>query len=335
MGEIAFASGMTAALDDPLMNFCWYEKESTVEQNLEMCQYIFRLAGYYADRGVILDIDLDGMAMNTVFPMSEDIAGVVATTLIAAEQGTKSVTPWTGMNGYMPQDIAWVHVTRKLVREYLDKLGYQDVMVPGVSTWQIPLFPYPQGMGWAMGFLSYSAVTGALAEAEGVYLRTIDEGAGIPTKEAHFLGYSAAKWIFDVIREQKIDVDTEEVKAEERITEMEVRAIMDKILELGDGDVAVGLVRGFDAGILDYPLSSNIYPKGKVLGVRDAKGGCRYLDFGDLPIPKEAREYNQEKLAERERIEGRKLDFRVMIEDFWSLSKGRVKSGVWAPGEVS
>jgi methylaspartate mutase epsilon subunit len=335
MGEIAFASGITAALEDPLINFALYEKNSTLEQNIECCQYLYRLAGYYADRGVTLNMDIDGMGANGIFPMSEDIVGVVAVALLAAEQGVKSVTPWSGMLGYMPQDIVWMHVTRKLVREYLDEFGYQDVKVPGAFTWHAPLFPYPQSEGWGWGCSMYSATVGALSGAEGIAIRTIDEAAGIASREAHYLTNLGARWIFDVVREQKVNVDTKEIKVEEKIVEMEARSIIDKILELGDGDAAVGLVRGFDSGILDSPLCPNIHIKGKVLGVRDAKGACRYLDYGDLPIPKEAREYNQEKLAERERIEGRKLDFRVMVEDFWSLSKGRVKSGVWAPGEVS
>jgi methylaspartate mutase epsilon subunit len=334
MGEIAFASGMTAALEDPLLNFGLYEKNSTAEQNIESCQYIYRLVGYYAERGVTLDIDVDGFT-GVLLSQSENNAYVVACALLAAGQGVKSVTLWTGLNGYIPQDIAWVRVVRKLGREYLDKFGYQDVKFPSVFTYQIPLFPYPQGMGWSMGFLCYSAVVGALSGAEGVYLRTIDEGAGIPTKEAHSLGYSAAKWIFDTVREQKVDVDTEEIKVEERITELESRAILDKILELGGGDVAVGLVRGIETGMLDIPFCSNINAKSKVLAIRDAKGACRYLDFGDLPLPKEAKEYNQEKLAERERVEGRKLDYRTVVEDFWSLAKGRIKGGIWAPWEVS
>jgi methylaspartate mutase epsilon subunit len=314
------------------MNFCWYEKESTVEQNLEMCQYIFRLAGYYADRGVTLDIDLDSMSVNMVFPLSLAIAGLIATALLVAEQGAKSVTPWAIILGYLPQDIASTHVIRKLMREYLDKFGYQDVKVPGVFAGQNPLFPYPQSEGWAWGFAMYTAVVTALSGAEGIAIRTIDEGAGIASKEAHYLTNMGAHWIFNVVREQKINIDVlEEVKTEEKITEMEVRAIFDKILELGNGDIAVGLVRGFDSGVLDYPFSSNIHTKGKLLGVRDAKGGARYLDFGDLPIPKEAKEFNQEKIAERERIEGRKMDWRVMLEDFWAFSKGRIRGGIWAP----
>ena len=187
-----------------------------------------------------------------------------------------------------------------------------------------PLFPYPRDMGWAFGFLNYSAMVAALAEAEGVYLRTIDEGAGIPTKEAHAVSYRSAKWIFDVVRQQKIVFQLDEVRREERMAEIEVRALLDKILEVGDGDVAVGLQKAFDLGYMDTPLSSNIHVQGKAMGARDAMGACRYLDFGNLPLPEEAKEYNREKIAEREKALGKKLDYHTVVEEFWTFSKGRL-----------
>jgi len=61
-----------------------------------------------------------------------------------------------------------------------------------------------------------------------------------------------------------------------------------------------------------------------VLGVKDVTGACRYLEFGNLPIPDEIKEFHREKIAERERAEGRKLDYQVAIEDLWALSKGRI-----------
>ncbi|OPY79999.1 MAG: Methylaspartate mutase E chain [Syntrophorhabdus sp. PtaU1.Bin058] len=325
LGEIAFASGLTAGLQDPLINFGCYEKNSTLGQNIRNCQYVYRLVGYYADRGVTLTIDLDGMMPHSVFPMSVCIAGVVATALIAAEQGVKSIIPWCYMLGHMAQDIAWIRLTRRLTREYLDAQGYSDVATPALFGSQIPLFPYPQDMGWAFGFLNYSAMVAAMAEAEGVYLRTIDEGAGIPTKEAHAVSYRSAKWIFDVVRQQKIDISRlEEVQAEEKIAEMEVRALLGKIFEVGDGDVAVGLQKAFDSGLMDSPFCSNIHVKGQVLGVRDLSGACRYLDFGNLPIPGEAKAYHLEKIAEREKTEGKKLDYHTVVQEFWTFSKAAI-----------
>jgi methylaspartate mutase epsilon subunit len=327
MAEIAFASGMTAALVDPLMNFAAYEKKTTVEDCIKECQYIHRLVGYYTDRGVPLTVDIDGSSANVQFPMSVDMAGKLISALMAAEQGVKSIIPWSYQYGQMAQDIAWARVMRRLIREYLDKFGYKDVVIPGIFLGSIPMLPFPQDMGWAFGFLSYHAVVAALAEAQGVYVRTVDEGAGIPTKEAHAMSYRAANWIFEVVRTQKVPLDIEEIAIEERVSEMEVRAIMDKILELGDGDVAIGAVKGVETGILDWPLAININCKSQALGIRDSKGACRYLDFGNIPIPEEAREFHRQKVAEREKKEGRKMDYKVVIEDLMAFTKGKIIGG--------
>ena len=324
LGEVAFASGITAGLQDPLINFGCYEKNSTVEQNIRNCQYIYRLAGYYADRGVTITIDLDGMLSHGVFPQSVSIAGVVAVALVAAEQGVKSIIAWANMEGHLGQDIAWANLTRRLTREYLDRFGYKDAMTPAMFIAQVPIFPYPQDMGYAFGFLNYSAVVAALSGAEGVYLRTIDEAAGIPVKESHAVSYKSAKFIFNVVRAQKIDVKLDEVLVEEKITEMEVRAILDRVFELGNGDVAIGLQKAFDSGVMDTPLSSNTNTKGLVLGVRDLRGACRYLDVGNLPLPEEAKAYNHEKIAEREQTQGKKLDYHTVIREFWSFADARL-----------
>jgi methylaspartate mutase epsilon subunit len=322
VAEIAFASGMTAGLQDFLQDFACYEKKTTLEENIRSCQYVYRLIGRYAEEGIILTVDLDGMMPHSVYPLSVSIAGLIAAALIAAEQGVRSIIPWSFMMGYLPQDVAWSRLTRRLVREYLDRLGHRETELPGQFISQIPLFPYPQDMGWAFGFLNYSAVVAAMAEAEGVYLRTIDEGAGIPTKEAHAVSYRSARWIFDVMRQQRIHFQFEDIAREERIAEIETRALIEKVLEVGDGDVAVGLQKAFDLGYMDTPFSSNVHMSGRVMGIRDAKGACRYLDFGHLPLPEEAREYNREKIAEREKALGRKLDYHAVVKEFWAFSKG-------------
>ena len=80
-----------------------------------------------------------------------------------------------------------------------------------------------------------------MSKAEAVCVRTVDEGAGIPTKESHAVSYRSAKWIFDVVRRQKLDFLQEEVDAEEKMAEIEVRSLLNKVFEVGDGDVAIGL----------------------------------------------------------------------------------------------
>jgi methylaspartate mutase epsilon subunit len=64
MAEIALASGMTGALVDPLITFGWYEKTATAQQCIEEYQYIYKLIGTYAEQGIIISIDLDGIGTN-------------------------------------------------------------------------------------------------------------------------------------------------------------------------------------------------------------------------------------------------------------------------------
>jgi methylaspartate mutase epsilon subunit len=322
--EIDLASGMTAAGKSSFLEFGSYEKKRTLEDCIEHSQYTDRLAGYYTDRGAIITTDLHGFVPSGIFPLSVNIACIVVDALIAAEQGVKSIIPLVHCHGHMAQDIAWLRVTPVLLREYLDRFGYNDVRLPGTFANQIPLFPFPQGMGGAFAYLNYTAMTAALGGAEAVFVRTIDEGAGVPTRETHALSYEAANWIFNVVRTQKIQLDIEGIKTEEWLTETEARAILEKLLELGDGDIVVGSIKGVEAGVIDSPFSPNIHVKDKVLGIRDSRGACRYLEFGNLPFPDEVKEFHREKIAEREQAEGRKMDYEVVIEDFWAFSKGRI-----------
>jgi len=292
-----------------------------------MCQYNYRLMGYYGERGVNLTLDIDGLLPAGVFPLSVDIAGIVCNALIAARQGVRIIIPWSFLMGYIPQDIAWARVCRRLLREYLDKFGYKSTATPAQFVSQIPLFPYPRDLGWAFGFINYSAMVGAMAKAEAVCVRTVDEGAGIPTKESHSVSYRSAKWIFDVVRQQKLDFLQEEVAVEERMAEIEIRSLLDRVFEVGDGDVSIGLQKAFDLGYMDTPLSSNINIMGRALGVRDMNGACRYLDFGNLAIPDEAKEFHREKIADRERAQGKKLDYHTVVEEFWTFSKGKLIDG--------
>jgi len=323
--EIAFASGMTAMAPSMFQLFGNYEKKSTLGQCIQDTQYVLRLMGYYAERGPIITADIHGWNPNAVYPLSIHLSTIILTALIAAEQGCKSVVPLVEFQGYMAQDLAWFHVAPKLMREYLDRFDYKDVLIPGAFANQIPLYPVPQDQGGVFAYMNYTAVVAALARAEAAYIRTIDEGAGIPTKEAHAISYRSANWIFNVIRTQDFSFDSAEVKIEEEMAEKEIRAIVDKVIEMGDGDVVVGSIYAVEAGILDSPFPANINVKDKVMGVRDLKGACRFLEFGNLPMPKEVKEFHKAKVAEREAAEGIKMDYSVSLKDFWAFSKGTIK----------
>jgi methylaspartate mutase epsilon subunit len=102
--------------------------------------------------------------------------------------------------------------------------------------------------------------------------------------------------------------------------EKEARATVDKVIELGDGDVAVGMVRGVDAGVLDTFLSPWRPLKQNVIVVRDNEGAARYLKHGAIPLPKEVVEYHREKINHREKAENMEADLKMLIRDVTRIS---------------
>jgi methylaspartate mutase epsilon subunit len=322
--EIAFASGMTGIAACPFISWGAYEKTATIEESMITNQYVHRLMGYYADRGVTLSADNHGWIVTGIQPMTVNLATTVVDALMCAEQGVKSVVSVVHLMGNLAQDLAWIRIAPKLIREYLDKFGFTDVKIPGTFAQHTPIFPMPQNVGGAFAFPSYTAVVAALGKVEGVFLRTIDEALGIPTEESHAQTYEAANWFFNVIRGQNIDFQMKEIDEEARMAELEIRAILDKLFEIGDGDIIVGCIKGVEAGIIDSSFSPNRQVRDLVMAVKDSKGAIRYKDFGNLPLPGEVKEFHREKLAQREKTEGRKMDYEVYVQDFWAFSKGQL-----------
>ncbi len=324
-GEIAIASGLTTYEGGmTFLTFGSYSKKISIQDLVKKSQNGMRIAGWYADRGVILCTDLHGWLPGGPFPLSVNIVAMIIEAVTAAEQGQKALYPIVHCMGNMAQDLAWIKLAPRLIREYLDKFGYPDTMITGTCPAQTPLFPVAMDMGGAFAYLCYVSMVAALSRSNAVDLRSIDEAAGVPTKDTNTVSYRAAKWIFDVVREQRIEIDVKDVATEERVTETEVRAILDRILDLGDGDIVGGTIKAVESGVLDSPWSPNVTVKDKVLGVRDARGACRYLEFGNLPIPDEIKEFHREKIAERENLEGRKADYHTTVRDLWSFSQGKI-----------
>jgi methylaspartate mutase epsilon subunit len=322
--EISFAAGMTGIAASSFISWAAYEKDAMLEHSMATNQYVHRLIGYYADRGIIISTDNHGWILTGMQPMTVNLATTIVDAIMVAEQGGKSITSVVHLMGNMAQDLAWIRVTPKLMREYLDKLGYRDVMIAGVFAQHTPLFPMPQGMGGAFAFPNYTAVVAALGNAEAVSVRTIDEALGIPTEESHGLSYESTNWLLNVIRGQRINLEMKEIDEEARIAELEIRALMNKILEVGDGDVIVGCNKCVEEGFLDSCFSPNRQVRDKVMGIKDSRGAIRYLDFGNLPLPEEVKKFHREKVAEREKIEGRKMDYDAVVQDFWAFSKGQL-----------
>jgi methylaspartate mutase epsilon subunit len=97
--------------------------------------------------------------------------------------------------------------------------------------------------------------------------------------------------------------------------ELEVRALLEKCLEAGDGDIAVGLCKGVEYGWIDTMLTPWKYNHGKVTVMRDAERAVRYLDPGNIPLPREVIDYHRAKIAEREAKEGVPANLETVVKD--------------------
>ena len=109
--------------------------------------------------------------------------------------------------------------------------------------------------------------------------------------------------------------------------EQETRAIVDRALEMGDGDAAVATMRALEAGVLDVPFSPNQAILDKVLGARDATGAIRYLEVGNLPFGAEIVEFNRERMAERGRAEGREPGYQMVVDDITQAAMLTLRRG--------
>jgi methylaspartate mutase epsilon subunit len=322
IAEFAFASGISAM---PQSMFGWiagYDKLATPEECIQTAQYSARLSGYYAERGHIINHACHGWLNNGVVPTYVGIACMILEALVSAGQGIKSVSPMVNFNGNMAQDLGEFRAAEKVFRKYLDKYGHSDVQIPGLIANQSFLYSFPQDIGRAYGYINYTAMIGALAGVPACSVKTIDEALGVPSIEAHQQTYRSANWIYNVVRQQKFEIESKEIDIEEKMCTLAVSAIVEKVMEMGDGDVCVGIVKALEAGVLDGPFSINVHVKDNCLGVRDLKGAVRHLEYGNLPIPEEVRKFERERIAEREAYEGRKMDYKVSLADFWTLSKG-------------
>ena len=322
IAEIAFASGMSAI---PQSMFGWlsgFDKRATPEECIQSCQLSARLSGHYAQRGHIINHACHGWLPNGIIPHYVSIACMLLDALVSAGQGARSFSPMVNFNGNMAQDLGEFRAAEKLFRKYLDKYGHSDCDTPGSIGNQSFLYPFPRDLGMAFGYINYTAMLGALAGLPACFVKTVDEAHGIPSIEAHQQTYRSASWIYNVVRQQDLDFSSKAIDDEERMTELSVSAIIERVMELGDGDVCIGIVKALDEGVLDSPFAISMHLQDNTLGVRDLHGAMRFLEYGNVPIPEEVREFNRAKVREREEYEGRKMTYKVSISDMWTLGEG-------------
>jgi methylaspartate mutase epsilon subunit len=322
--EIAFAAGWNGGNNNPIMTCVAHSKDIPMDKLLKIKQYDARLGGVFTENGVPI------CPHNTSNLTGYDTPGMkvyvnVVQALFGAAQGIQYQHVMHGLGMNIIQDAAMVRVSERLCQEYCARFGYRDMTFitggyPFLGAW-------PPRVEEAHAMIAWNAIVDIMSGFTNVVLKCEDEAFATPTKEGMANSVRLARHLITLLGAQKLP-ESEEMKLEEKMIEMEVRAVLEKSLEAGDGDILVGLCMAVECGWFDTMVSPWRHVKGKVRYIRDAENAVRYFDTGNVPIPQEAKEYNDAKLREREERQNIKLTFDTVVHDLQFASRLPVPAGV-------
>lgn len=321
LAEITLAGGFTSYEGGGISYNIPYAKNISMEKTLLTWQYVDRLTGIYEDHGVSINREPFGPLTGTLVPACVSNSVAVIEALLAAEQGVRNITVGYGQCGNLVQDVAAIHSLRQMTEAYLERFGYKNCVVSTVlHQW---MGGFPQDESKAFGVICWGSAVAALAKATKVIVKTPHEAIGVPTKEANAAGIRATKQVISMLQDQALPME-ESLLREIDMINRETRCIIERTLELGDGDIAVGTVRAFEAGVIDIPFAPSRYNAGKMLPARDNAGAVRFLNIGNLPLDKEIVKFHEEKLKQRGTVEGRDVSFQMAVDDIYAISKGQL-----------
>jgi methylaspartate mutase epsilon subunit len=300
--EIGYAAGFSGYLGSGLAYTVSYTKETSLEEGIRNYQYLDRLAALYLEHGVELHRRQPGFLTGTNIPPCIAIITCIIDALLAANQGVRHYGLELGQTLHLVQDAAAIRMCRILVQEYLRRFGFKDVFTPVTSLHWMGAWPHDEAQ--ATSLIVYGGTLAAVGGANSITTKTTHEAFGIPTPKANAEGLRMTRMAIYLARNLKLD-SLPEFRTECDLIRREVVPVMDKILEMGEGDAALATIRSAAAGVLDIPWSPNRHIKSRVMPARDADGYLRILDPGDMPFSRDVLEMHAEGLrrrAEREHV---------------------------------
>jgi methylaspartate mutase epsilon subunit len=318
LSEIIHAAGWTSNEGGGISYNIPYAKSVSLEKSILDWQYCDRLVGLYEEMGISINREPFGPLTGTLVPPSISNAVAIIEGLLAAEQGVKNITLGYGQCGNLVQDVAAMKALEEQANEYFKMYGYDVYLTTVFHQW---MGGFPQDEAKAFGVISWGSATAALAGATKVIVKTPHEAVGIPTKEANAQGIKATKQTLNLLRGQRLPM-SKELEEEIKLIKMETKCIIDKVFEVGKGDLAQGVVKAFEMGILDIPFAPSKYNAGRILPARDNNGAVRILEFGNIPFTQEIKDFHRKQLEERAKVEKREVGFQMVVDDIYAVGKG-------------
>ncbi len=303
LAEISYASGATAYEGGPICYNIPYYKAYSLSESLKMWRYVDRLTGlYYEEYGIVLDREYFGCLTATLIPPSLALSVTIIESILAAEQGVKSVSLGYAEQGNRSQDIAAIRSSVKLAQKWLKDFGYKDVKV--FTAFYQYMAAFPQVFEKAENLIYESAKTAGMSGATRVLTKTAVEALRVPSMADNLEGIAL---VSRGIEDGKLEFPDETKIAQEcEIIEAEVNQIISSVVEAGKGNLSLGVIQAFRTGQLDVPFSPSIFNRGEVVGLRDSEGAVRYAKTGKLKFDSDVKEMNRHKLSSRFAQEGLK-----------------------------
>jgi len=316
--EVGFAAGFSGYLGSGLAYTTSYTKDMSIEAGLRNYQYLDRLAAAYLDHGVELHRRQPGFLTGTNVPPFIAIVTAIIDALLAAGQGVRNYGLELAQTLHLVQDAAAIRMCRVLAQEYLVRLGFGDMFTPVTSLHWMGAWPHDEAQSQAL--VAYGGTLAAVGGAVSVTTKSTHEAFGIPTPKANAEGLRTTRMAVHLARHTRLD-ELPEFQRECDLIGREVRPVMDKVLEMGDGDVALGTVRACEAGVVDVPWSPNRFIQSRVMPARDADGYLRVFDAGDMPLPPDVLEVHEDGLRRRAADEGVAYDHDLAVASVTEISE--------------
>jgi len=316
--EIALAAGFTGYLGSAIAYTLSYTKDTTLEEGIRNYQYLDRLTDEYAKRGVDLHRRQPGFLTGTNVPPSIALAVYVLDALLAAAQGVRNYGYELAQCLHLAQDAAALRVGEEIVQGYLRAAGHEGVFTPATSLHWMGAWPADEAQSAAL--VVYGGMLAAAGKAASVTTKSTHEAIGIPTSQANAEGLRMTRQAIYMARGMDLE-GTASFEFEKDLIRRETRAIVDKVLEMGDGDAAAGTVRAAEAGVLDIPWSPNRHVRSRIMPARDVDGALRILDPAGVPIPKDVMEVHRERLRKRAERQGVAFDEGLAVSSVYELGE--------------
>lgn len=316
--EVGFAAGFSGYLGSGLAYTTSYTKETSIEQGIRNYQYLDRLAALYQEKGVDLHRRQPGFLTGTNVPPCIAILTCIIDALLAAGQGVRNYGLELAQTLHLVQDAVAIRACRELTQEYLTAAGFDDVFTPVTSLhW---MGAWPQDDAQSQALVAYGGTLAAVGGAVSVTTKSTHEAFGIPTPQANAEGLRTTRMAIYLARHIRLD-SMPEYQFELDLIKREVRPIMDKVLEMGDGDVAIGTVRACEAGVMDIPWSPSRFLQCRVMPARDADGYLRIFDPGLMPFDADVMAIHEERLRKRAERDGVAYDHDLAVSSVYEISE--------------